>query len=110
MATLDNGFFVWQHLLATQFLLIEAFDFAIPLFLNNLNHIALVLWFEKGKVNFNRAFFDLDLLFGGRLGGKLGKVVEPLLIVAEHRGWYSLVAAVCVQHSRFRLSTISRGL
>jgi len=67
MAALDDGFLDCVDLTLACFLLIQSLYFPFPLFLNNLDHIALVLRLENGQLNFDRAFFYENLSFGLRI-------------------------------------------
>lgn len=58
VATLHNGLIVTIGQAFAHFLLIEPFYLPLPLFLDDLDHVALVLGLENGQLDLDWAFFD----------------------------------------------------
>lgn len=84
VAALNDALLVIGELFFAELLLVEAIDLSLPLFLDNLDHVALVLWLEDGQLDLDWALLDDR----GGLGRLLLLLVslETLLVIRLNLG------------------------
>ena len=66
MARLYDGLLVWVGHSLAHFLDLKSVEFAIPFLLDDLDHVAFVLWFERRQLNLYGALFDHGCWFSLR--------------------------------------------